>query len=170
MWLDTMDSISSNEEKWRAGYFVKATKTKVFTGKIIKDISDLMGCGNYNENYEVLVSEPFDIKAEWRCFITYDKLIDVRPYGMIAKPDNDSYYYTYDSKVLKQMMEVFVDWEDRPASCSMDICVTSDGSTLLVECNDSYALGCYGLSSLFYAKMILARWSQLLGVEDEFHF
>ena len=129
-----------------------------------------MGCGNYNENYEVLVSEPLDIKAEWRCFITHDKLIDVRPYGMIAKPGNDSYYYTYDSKVLKQMMEVFVEWEDRPASCSMDICVTSDGRTLLVECNDSYTLGCYGLSSLFYAKMISARWSQLLGVEDEFHF
>lgn len=107
---------------------------------------------------------------EWRCFITYDKLIDVRPYGVIVKPGNNNYYYTYDSKVLKQMMKVFVVWEDKPAICSVDICVTSGDRTLLAECNDSYALGCYGLSSLFYAKMISTRWSQLLGVEDKFHF
>ena len=43
------------------------------------------------------------------------------------------------------MMEVFVKWDERPVACSMDICVTKDGKTLLVELNDSYALGCYGL-------------------------
>ena len=42
--------------------------------------------------------------------------------------------------------------------------------TLLVEMNDTYALGCYGLPSLFYAKLISARWSQLLNRKDEYHF
>ena len=55
-------------------------------------------------------------------------------------------------------------------ACSMDICYTRDGRTLLVELNDAYSLGCYGLPGVLYAKLISARWSQLLGREDEYRF
>lgn len=44
-----------------------------------------------------------------------------------------------------------------------------DGA-LLVECNDAYALGYYGLNDILYAQFISARWSQLLGHEDEYDF
>lgn len=52
----------------------------------------------------------------------------------------------------------------------MDICVTDDGRTLLVEFNDTYSLGCYGLNDIQCAKLISARWSQLLNREDEYNF
>ena len=48
--------------------------------------------------------------------------------------------------------------------------VTDDGRTLLVEFNDAYSLGCYGLNDIQYAKFISARWSQLLNREDEYKF
>lgn len=170
IWRDTIDSISRNEEKWTAGYFVKPTRSKAFTGKIISSINDLVGCGNHSENYEVLVSEPLDICAEWRCFIIYDEIADVRPYGALNKQNRDNYMYHYDANVLSEMLQAFKGWEERPAACSMDICVTKDNKTLLVELNDAYALGSYGLPPIYYAKLISARWSQLLGVEDEYHF
>ena len=170
VWKDTINSISSNEEKWSAGYFVKPVRDKAFTGKIISSIGDLVGCGNSTENYEVIVSEPLDILAEWRGFILYDELIDVRPYGLLLDQDRKSYRCHYDSDVIDEMMKCFVRWEDRPAACSMDICCTKDGRTLLVEMNDAFALGCYGLSSVVYAKLISARWSQLLDRADEFKF
>ena len=78
--------------------------------------------------------------------------------------------YHYDEKVLEAMLESFNKWEERPAACSMDICVTKDNKTLLVELNDAYALGCYGLAGIYYAKLISARWSQLMCVKDEYHF
>ena len=170
IWKDTINSISRSEEKWSGGYFVKPIKSKVFTGKIISSISDLVGCGNHSEDYEVLVSEPLDICAEWRCFILYDEIVDVRPYGLLLDRNRKSYKFHYDSNVLDSMLEAFVKWDERPISCSMDICVTKDGQTLLVEINDAYALGCYGLASIFYAKLISARWSELLGVKDEYRF
>lgn len=170
VWKDTINSISRSEEKWSAGYFVKPVRSKAFTGKIISSISDLVGCGNYSEDYDVLVSEPLDICAEWRCFIIYDEIVDVRPYGLLLDRSRKSYRYHYDFKVLDSMMEAFISWEKRPTACSLDICVTKDGQTLLVEINDAYALGCYGLASIFYAKLISARWSQLLGVKDEYKF
>ena len=170
IWRDYIDNIASTESKWSAGYFVKPVKDKKFTGKIIKSIADLVGCGKCGENYEVLVSEPLDIKAEWRCFITYDKIVDIRPYGLLADTSRESYYYHYDAKIVKEMLAMFVTWENRPAACSMDIGVTTDGRTLLIEFNDAYALGCYGLPGIFYAKLISARWSQILERKDEYKF
>lgn len=41
------------------------------------------------------------------------------------------------------------------------------GRALLVEVNDGYALGCYGLQRNLYAKLLSARWAQLVGVPDE---
>lgn len=101
IWKDTINSISRDENKWSAGYFVKpAVRSKAFTGKTISSIKDLMGCGNHAEDYEVLVSESLDIAAEWRCFITYDEIIDVRPYGMIIDKSRKGYLYHYDAQVL----------------------------------------------------------------------
>lgn len=170
IWKDTINSISSDEKKWSAGYFVKPVKDKIFTGKIIRNIYDLIGCGSDDENYEVFVSEPLDILAEWRCFIRYDQILDIRPYGMLMDRTRESYQFHYDSTMVGEMMNVFKKWDQRPASCSMDICLTKDGRTLLVEVNDAYALGCYGLPGTIYAKFISARWSQLLDREDEYKF
>jgi len=170
VWKDRINSISCDEKKWSAGHFVKPIKSKVFTGKTIRSISDLVGCGNWSEDYEVFVSEPLHILAEWRCFILYDRIIDVRPYGQLINENRRSWEYHYDSRVLEQMVNAFTKWEDRPSACAMDICYTQEEKTLLVEFNDSYSLGYYGLPEVYYAKMISARWSQLLGRKDEYHF
>ncbi|MBR4083112.1 MAG: ATP-grasp domain-containing protein [Lachnospiraceae bacterium] len=170
VWIDTIDSISTHEEKWSAGYFVKPVRSKAFTGKIISGINDLIGCGNCYENYEVLVSEALNIKAEWRCFIMYDEMIDVRPYGLLLDPERKSFLYHYDENVLQDMLNEFKNIENRPAACSMDICVTAEGKTLLMEFNDAYALGHYGLAPILYAKLISARWSQILERPDEYKF
>lgn len=170
IWSDTIYSISSCEEKWSAGYFVKPIRSKAFTGKVISSINDLIGCGNCDENYEVLVSEPLNIKAEWRCFIMYDEIIDVRPYGMLINPNRKSYLYHYDEKVFQDMLNEFKNIHNRPFACGMDICITEEGKTLLIEFNDAYALGCYGLAPILYAKFISARWSQILERHDEYKF
>ena len=170
MWIDRIGDFASDSDKWSKGYFIKPIKAKAFTGKRVSSLSDLVGCGNYDDDYEILVSQPLEIMAEWRSFIYYDEILDVRPYGLIMDRTRNSYMYHYDEKVLANMMKAFVTWDERPSASSMDICVTSDGRTLLVECNDAYALGCYGLPDIYYAKMISARWSQIMAVQDEYCF
>lgn len=198
IWEDTIDNISADESKWSAGWFIKPKREKAFTGKIISSIHDLVGCGNSTENYEVLCSEPLDIRSEWRCFILHDEIIDIRPYGLLmdnTKKETPSWYYHYDTCKVKKMLEAFKTIPNRPAACSMDIAVVikhtnqkvskfndngeleqignrdiKEEQTVLIEFNDCYALGNYGLPSIYYAKMISARWSQLLGVKDNFNF
>ena len=48
--------------------------------------------------------------------------------------------------------------------------ITDDNRTLLIEVNDGYALGCYGLFYIDYAKLLSARWAELTGTEDECAF
>lgn len=182
VWTDTIDSINTTPEKW--GIFVKPRKEKAFTGKVINSPKDLIGCGSCYENYEVYCSEKVDILREWRGFIYYDKLIDLRPY-------NGNWCFNYDSNVIDKAVKSFIKWKDRPVACSLDFALISKSvfydnngnvvdyetdceseiqQTIFLEANDAYALGNYGLHHIMYAKMISARWSQLLEREDECKF
>lgn len=52
----------------------------------------------------------------------------------------------------------------------MDFGLTDDGRTLMIEVNDGYALGCYGLLYVNYAKLLSARWAELTNTKDECAF
>lgn len=98
--------------------------------------------------------------------MVYDELADIRPY-------KGDYHYHFDAEVIDQVVEAFRTIPDRPMGCSIDFAVAvKDGreQTIFLEMNDGYALGNYGLYHLNYAKLISARWSQLLDRRDAFDF
>lgn len=133
IWKDTINSIASDESKWSAGNFVKPIKEKVFTGKIISSIKDLIGCGSCYEDYEVFVSEPLDVVYECRGFVYYDELKDLRPYK------GDYKYMKYmDTKLIAQAMEDWKKWEDRPNACSLDFAVVRVKEKCNVEFKSNY--------------------------------
>lgn len=190
VYKDTINHIANNQELWSKGYFVKPVKEKVFTGKVISSIKDLIGCGSCYEDYEVYVSEPLNFVYECRGFVYYDKLEDLRPYK------GDYQYMRYmDTELIEKAMEDWKTWDNRPNACSLDwgiikrphkIIVSKfrdknkvekideyyeDGyDTVFIEGNLPYALGCYGYSSISYIKLISAYISQISGVEDELKF
>ena len=163
IWKDTINHINSNQELW--GNFVKPVKEKAFTGKVINSTKDLIGCGSCYENYEVYVSEPINFINEFRGFVYYDKLIDLRPYK-----GNYRNFNKLNILVIEQALKEFVDWKDRPNSCSLDWGITDKGKTLFIEMNYPYALGCYGLDSISYIKLISAFVSQVYNMPDELDF
>jgi hypothetical protein len=48
-----------------------------------------------------------------------------------------------------------------PVFYSLDVGTDSLGRTLIVELNDGYALGNYGLSPLKYTEMTIERWREI---------
>ena len=68
-------------------------------------------------------------------------------------------------EVIKQAVQ---DYKTAPAGYSLDFGVTDTGRTLLIEVNDGYALGSYGLFYIDYAKLLSARWAELTGTKDEY--
>ena len=121
VWKDTINSINTHPEKW--GVFVKPVKSKAFTGHVIRSSKDLIGCGSCYENYEVLCCDVIAPKMEWRGFIIYDELVDIRPY-------RGDYHYHFDAEVVDQIVEAFRTIRERPMGGSLDFAVIEKNGKL----------------------------------------
>lgn len=158
IWKTRMNEVTNYPERWPV--FVKPLEDKQFTGVVVRSPKDLIGCGIAGVNQEVYCSEIVDFVAEWRCFVRYGRILSVRPY-------KGDWRQHYDARVIEQAVSEFT---SAPAGYAIDFGLTADGRTLLIEVNDGYSLGCYGLFYLDYAKLLSARWAELTGTEDECAF
>lgn len=52
--------------------------------------------------------------------------------------------------------------DQAPAAFAIDFGVLTDGQTALVELNDGFSIGTYGLSGELYADFTAARWAELV--------
>ncbi|MCR5123091.1 MAG: ATP-grasp domain-containing protein [Ruminococcus sp.] len=158
VWQTKMSVINNNPDKWNV--FIKPLEDKQFTGVVVRSVKDLVGCGICGVDQDIYCSEIVDFVAEWRCFVRYGRILDVRHY-------RGDWRKHFDHKVIENAVR---DYKSAPAGYSADFGLTSDGRTLLIEVNDGYALGCYGLFYIDYAKLLSARWAELTGTADECAF
>lgn len=159
VWESTVKNIHQDKENWNI--FVKPkTETKLFAGKIVSNELDFVGLIFNDRDVEVLCSELMDFKTEWRCFIRYKEILDIRRY----KGD-------WDTQInLKTVRDAVTAFSSQPASYALDFGINKNNETILVEVNDGHSLGTYGLSSSNYAKFLSARWSELTQTEDYLNF
>lgn len=123
---------------------------KVFTGRVVASIKDLVGIG-LSMDYPVWMSEVVTFVREWRCFILNGEVLDVRPYS-------GDYHVQYDPEVIDQAIQL---WKNAPAAYCIDIGVTPDNRTLIVEVNDGFSIGHYGLTPLKALKFQKTRWQEI---------
>ncbi|MEO1804728.1 MAG: ATP-grasp domain-containing protein [Bacteroidota bacterium] len=155
IWTSTVNELAAHPSQWNV--FIKPKGfAKKFTGRWVKDTSDLVGCGDPGMNTPIWVSEPRTFLAEWRVFVRYQDILDVRPY-------KGDWRLHYDPQVIEAAVDAY---QDAPAGYALDFGVTAEGETCLVEANDGYSLGSYGLFHIHYAKLLSARWSEMVGRED----
>ncbi|MBP1046232.1 ATP-grasp domain-containing protein [Enterococcus sp. BWM-S5] len=137
-------------ENW--GQFVKPLLAdKAFTGRVVNGTKDLIGIG-LPFDFPVWISEDVSFQAEWRVFVLNGKVLDVRPYK------GDYHHSHYDASVID---EAIAAWDTSPCAYVLDIGVTADGRTLIVEVNDGYAIGNYGLMPISASHFLEARWKEL---------
>lgn len=159
IWTSGINDIANNPENWNV--FVKPKNiSKKFTGRLVTSTKDLIGCGDLNENTSVWVSEPKNFLTEWRVFIRYGRVIGAKIY-------KGDWRMKFDHKVIENAIKAY---QDAPAGYSLDFGYTDKGETLLIEVNDGYSLGSYGLFYIDYAKLLSARWAELTGQEDYCNF
>lgn len=153
VWKSTLHKIYTDDSLWPV--FVKPVIGKQFNGTLITSLKDMIGLGS-QEDREIWCSTPVKFVSEWRCYVKYGKLIDCRRYkGDITISPNYS--------IINRCIE---EYKSQPAAYGIDFGITEDGQTLLIEANDGYAMGSYGLFHLDYAKIISARWHQVVNIPD----
>ncbi|MFQ6603073.1 ATP-grasp domain-containing protein [Flavobacterium sp. C3NV] len=159
VWVSTIEEIFRDEQKWNI--FIKPKKeTKKFVGKVVKDYKDFIGIVDNDNPTQIWCSEIVNFKTEWRCFIRYGEILDVRQYKGV-----------WDSKIdLSVIKNAIKDFESSPASYALDFGIDDNDTMKLVEINDGHSLGTYGISPINYAKFLSARWSELTKTKDYARF
>lgn len=158
IWQSTIKEVIQAQHRWPL--FMKPLTGKLFPGKVVASERDLIGSFQPKSNPAVLCSEVLSFRREWRCFVRYGKILDIRSY----KGDLRA---AYDYHVIAAAVR---DYQSAPAAYGIDFGITSNGETRLVEVNDGYSLGSYGLDPLLYAKLLAARWAEITRTEDECAF
>lgn len=136
-------------------YFIKPSKgVKKFTGCLIERESSLKYLREIDDVLDtdkVLMSEPLNFVSEYRCFVHEEKLMGIHYYS-------GDFKVFPDINVIEEMVKVYTD-----ANCAytLDIGVTDEGKTILVEINDMWAIGSYGFDSRTYAIMCVRRMREI---------
>ncbi|WP_088834822.1 ATP-grasp domain-containing protein [Paenibacillus tyrfis] len=155
IWTTTIQKLFENKQEWNV--FIKPKDiTKKFVGKVVKEYKDFIGLIEQNEDTNIWCSEIVDFITEWRCFIRYGEILDIRYYKG-----------AWDSKLdLGVVQSAVKDFIDAPVAYGLDFGIDREGNMKLVEINDGHSLGTYGIDPINYAKFLSARWSELTGTTD----
>lgn len=136
--------------------FVKpSTQIKAFTGFVAINGASL---SIFSEGYQgdVWVQTVVDIVSEYRVYINNNKIMGVKHYSgdPLIFPNVDVINQAFD--IAKEHIDFH--------SYTLDFGVLEDGSTILIEFNDGWAIGNYGLDPVDYYLFVRDRWLQLTGV------
>lgn len=137
-----------------AELFVKPQgRIKRFTGRMV-DESVIGALAGVSRRQAVWCSELVSFASEHRAFVVHGQVRDVRWYG------GD------DSRPAREVIDACVAaWTATGLAAhgyAIDFGVLRDGRTALLEVNDGYSLGAYGVSARDYVDVLLARWQQLM--------
>lgn len=159
IWKSSLYAIANNPENW--GIFIKPVyDAKRFTGIVVNSTRDLITCGGSLGDTDVWCSDVVNFTAEWRCYVRYGEILDIRRY-------KGEWGQHFDRNIVKAAIKKYT---TSPRGYGIDFGVTDRGDTLVVEVNEGYSLGSYGIESIKYAKLLSARWTELTGTIDECDF
>ena len=135
--------------------FIKpATEEKLFTGFVWPNAC--WKAASCSMDTEVLVSDAVDFKTEYRVFVKDCEILDCRRY-------KGDWALALDRTRTLEAVEAMSGWKGCPRAYCLDLGITDESNCCLVEVNDAYSFGHYGLSDCLYASMLEARWEEIVG-------
>lgn len=157
---DVIDNYSGEE------VFIKPIKTKLFDGMLVTKKEDF----NYFKGYEnelVWVSDKIYIASEWRVFVHNNQFVDCCKYsGFYRNSPNIEYIniliedYSPNSPKSYTIDIAMLDWYKMGIGC-YDKRVMSENFNI-IEFNDFWSIGSYGLDCVKYAEMLKDRYEEIV--------
>ncbi|GAB4586698.1 ATP-grasp domain-containing protein [Nocardia sp. IFM 10818] len=159
VWRSTLGEVERGLESGAvSATFVKpAERRKNFTGAVCYSERDIAALGNISRRQRVWCSEVVRWVAEYRVYVIDQEVVWIDRY------DGDA-AVRLDRDVVEAAVGAYRRSGTAPCAYGIDFGVLADGETALVEVNDGYALGAYGISADLYTELVMRRWSELLGL------
>jgi hypothetical protein len=158
LWTTTVGYVRNHPETWPV-FMKPADDIKSFGGRVVRGVRDLVATNGLSNDTPVFASEPVTFKSEYRCFIRHGEVLGCRQYK------GDPLIFPKDY-IIREMV---LSWKTAPAAYCLDVGVMKwerdggDDVTTLIEVNDAYSAGTYGLDPLMYARFLEARWCEMTG-------
>lgn len=90
--------------------------------------------------------------TEYRVFVSLGRIYGIEHY----KGDFTKFI---DVNIIKEMVDSY---KNCPKAYTLDVGLTESGETLLVEVNDMWAIGSYGINGDYYALLCERRMKEIL--------
>lgn len=137
--------------------FVKGNgRAKHFVPGVVKNKEQVnLFFNDVNDNEPILLSAVVDFISEYRAYVCNGEILGIKHYS------GDMWTFPRPARVIAPVID-YTKSGKAPAGYSMDFGITNDGRTLLIECNDGWSLGNYGLEDSKYVKLLCARWLELM--------
>lgn len=153
------EKITLGEAKMRASagekLFIKPVEIKLFTGFVL-DASIYSCIKNLPDDVPVLTYKPFDkkIRGEYRIYIHNHRMVDAHCYAgdFMAHPE-----YGTAQNIIEENKE-----KGFPCAYTMDIAIFWDSRTTVIEYNDMWAIGNYGMPNDTYVHMLMDRYFEIM--------
>jgi hypothetical protein len=134
--------------------FLKPLDIKLFTGFFMDEITNT-SISNIPDSTLVMVYDVFEtpIKSEFRCYIHRNKVVDIRNYSgdLFCSPNED-----YLNSVIEENRLSF------PISYTIDIGVLENEENVVIEYNDMWAIGNYGMPNDLYLRLLRDRYFEIV--------
>lgn len=153
IWIsDAIDRVKSGQN-----LFIKPVQTKLFSGMVFDKMCISM-LEKFPDETEVYVTEPFENKlvSEWRCYIRYSTIIDSRNYSGDFRISPNYNWVEKEITLLKE----------HPICYTMDIGILENGENVIVEYNDMWAIGNYGIDNIDYYSMLRERYFEIVRYDN----
>src|SRR5262249_52988742 len=104
----------------------------------------------------LVCSEVVEWLSEYRVFVIRGEVVGTRLYE-----GDDG--IEIDRQVVNEAIALLEQSNEKTAAYGIDFGVMSSGQTALIEWNDGFSLGSYGLDKAIYTDLLITRWCELTG-------
>jgi len=135
--------------------FIKPKEIKLFTGFVL-DGYNYPSIESLPQDTEVFVYDAFDrsILSEWRIYVHKGEIIDARNYAgdVMTLPDIN---------FITHIINTY--GKDLPVAYTIDVGIlTYTQENVVIEFNDMWAIGNYGIPNDLYIKLLRSRYEQIM--------
>lgn len=134
--------------------FIKPFDIKLFTGFVL-DQMVYSSISDISDDTLVMVYDVFSstIESEWRCYIGRNRVVDIRNYSgdMFITPNKEYLESVINSNKLKF-----------PTAYTIDIGILENGDNVVIEYNDMWAIGNYGIDNYEYFSLLKSRYFEIV--------
>ena len=156
-WGTLADARQRTTETSIEPFFMKPQPSdrKLFNGQVVRCFRDLLPTAGLPAETPIFGSEIVNFESEYRVFVLRGEVVGCKHYKGDFRRMID--FQTVDSAIAA--------FHSAPVAYGIDFGITDIGRTVLVEVNDSYSFGCYGLGPTRYAAMIESRWNEMVSMK-----